>query len=131
MACGTAGLVRRIEGGRNTVRARGFMVEVAEEIIRNIICAGDLLMEFLAELNYTLGIWIIRCGGIGGPDSWCHFSSSLGASGGSGGGTSSRDTGANDDNLSIINCGPIGSIPVVHQLLTEESGSCLSDTKTL
>ena len=104
MACGTAGLVRRIEGGRNTVRARGFMVEVAEEIIRNIICAGDLLMEFLAELNYTLGIWIIRCGGIGGPDSWCHFSSSLGASYGIGGGTASRANDANDENLIIINC---------------------------
>ena len=80
MACGTAGLVRRIEGGRNTVRARGFMVEVAEEMIVYILRAGELLMDALVELEDTLGIRIIHYRVSGGPDSGRHFSCSLGAS---------------------------------------------------
>ena len=68
-------------------------------------------------------MWIIHRGGSSGPDSGRHFYSSLDASGGSGGGTDSQATGANNATLNIINCGPMGSIPVVHKVLTEESGS--------
>ena len=67
-------------------------------------------------------------GGSGGPDTGRYFSSYLCASVGSVVGTASRSTGANNENLSITNCGQMGSIPVVNQFLTEESGSCLSNT---
>ena len=55
----------------------------------------------------------------------------MGTPGGSGGGTASRATVANDNNLSIINRSPMGLIPVVHQFLTENSGSRLSDTNPI
>ena len=93
------------------------MLETVEAIIGNILCAGDLQMDALVELEDNFGIRIIHCGRSGGPDFGHHLSSSLGPSGGSGGGTASRDTGANNENLSIINRGPMSSIPVFNQLL--------------
>ena len=92
------------------------MVEAVEEMIGNIICTGDLHMDALAELEDTPCIKRIHRGGSGGPDSGRHLSSSLVASGSSGGDTSSCATGENDENLRIINRGPIGSIPAVNQL---------------
>ena len=75
------------------------MVEAAEEMIGNIPCAGDLHMDAPEDPKDALVIHIIIFGGSGGPDSGSHFSASLGASGGSGGGTASRDTGAKNENL--------------------------------
>ena len=64
------------------------MVEAADAMIGNIIRAGELQMDYLVELEDTTGIRIIHHMGSGGPDYSFHLSSSLGASGGSGGGTS-------------------------------------------
>ena len=103
-------------GVRHTGYARGFMVETAEAMISNTLRAEDLPVDSLEELEDTVGIRIIHRGGSGGPDSGRHLSSSWVASGSSGGDTSSCATGENDENLRIINRGPIGSIPAVNQL---------------
>ena len=62
-ARGADGSGRRISGGRHTERSGGFMVEAEEAMIGGILCAGDLLMESLEELEDTLGIRIIHSGG--------------------------------------------------------------------
>ena len=80
VALSVAGSGWRIAGVRHTGRYGGFMVEAAEAMIGNILRAGDLQMDALAELEDTLGIRIIHRGGSGGPDSGRHFSCSLGAS---------------------------------------------------
>ena len=47
MVCGASGSGRIIAGDRHTGRAGGFMVEVAEAMIGNIISSGDLHMDVL------------------------------------------------------------------------------------
>ena len=100
-------------------------------MIGKILRVGDLLMDALAELEGALSIRIIHIGGSGWTDSGLHFSSYLGASIGSGGVNDSRATGANDENLNIINRGPMCSINAVHRLSTEESGYCFRDTNPI
>ena len=97
-------------------------------MIGNIIYAVRLKMDALLEIEDALEIRIIHRGGSVRTDSSRHFSSSLGVSGGSSGGTASQVTGANNNNLSVINHGLMGLIYVVYQLLTENSGYRWRDT---
>ena len=64
-------------------------------MIGNILCAGNILVDALADIEYTLGIRIIHSGGSGGPDYGRHLSSFLGSYDGIDGGTASQSTGAN------------------------------------
>ena len=73
-------------------------------MIGNIICAGNIMVDALADIEYTLGIRIIHSGGSGGPDYGRHLSSFLGSYDGIDGGIASQYTDANDENLIIINC---------------------------
>ena len=72
-------------------------------------------MQWLGTLLVQGTFWIIHNGGSGGPDSSRHFYPYLGEYGVSGGGTASQATVSKDENLSIINRVPMGSIPVVNQ----------------
>ena len=116
MELGAVGSGWSIAGDRHTGNAGGFVVEVMKAMIGKILSAGEFQMDALVELEDTLCISIIHSGGSGGADSGRHFYSLWVASGGIGGGTASRDTSANDENLRIINCVPMSNINPVEYL---------------
>ena len=73
------------------------MVEAAEAIIGDILCVWGLQMDAMLEIEGTLGIRIIHSGGgVDGPDYGRNSPSFLVVYGGSGGGTSSWATSANN-----------------------------------
>eukprot|EP00957_Ditylum_brightwellii_P110733 8444983-Ditylum_brightwellii.AAC.1 len=105
-------------------RAGGFIVDAAEAMIGNILRAGDIQLEALAEIEDTLGIRIMahrvdseqrnsRLGPLGGTSIGTNNGSSNGAGGG---------------NLNSTSRGSVGTLPAVFQHVPPDSGYTSTST---
>uniref|UniRef100_A0A7S4S0Y2 HECT-type E3 ubiquitin transferase n=1 Tax=Ditylum brightwellii TaxID=49249 RepID=A0A7S4S0Y2_9STRA len=105
-------------------RAGGFIVDAAEAMIGNILRAGDIQLEALAEIEDTLGIRIMahrvdseqrnsRLGPLGGTSIGTNNGSSNGAGGG---------------NLNSTSRGSVGTLPAVFQHVPPDSGYTSAST---